>query len=171
MGDGAFSGWRDAFRNRLSWRRAVPRHLLVALLAGMGTAIAIGAMEIVADHFGKPLALIPFVTSIVLAICLPDAAPARPRALIGGHIVSSLAGYAVLAALGSSPATLAFAVGLAAAAMHLTRTMHPPAGINPLLVVHEHLGSEFLLLIVLPGALALAAFAMLWRRLTRKASG
>lgn len=171
MGDRAFSGWRDAFRNRLPWRRAVPRHVMAGLLAGLGTAIAIGAMEMVADHFGKPLALVPFVTSIVLTICLPDAAPARPRALIGGHVVSSLAGYVVLAILGSSPATLAFAVGLAATAMHLTRTMHPPAGINPLLVVHEHLGGEFLLLIVLPGALALAAFAMLWHRLIPKAEG
>lgn len=171
MSDRAFSGWRDAFRNRLPWQRAVPRNLRLAVLAGLGTTIAIGTMEFVADHFGKPLALIPFVTSIVLTICLPDAAPAQPRALIGGHIVSSLAGYVVLAAFGSSPLTLAVAVGLAAAAMHLTRTMHPPAGINPLLVVHEHLGIEFLLLIVLPGALALAAFSALWRRLTRPAEG
>lgn len=158
--------WRDAFRNRLSPRQALPRNLRLALLAGLGTAIAIGLMEFAADWFGKPLALIPFVTSIVLVLSLPKAEPAQARALIGGHLVSSLAGYAVLAAFGYSPLTLALAVGLAATAMHLTRTMHPPAGIDPLLIVHQQLGLDFLGFIVLPGALALALFAMLWRRLS-----
>lgn len=160
----------DVFRNRLSPRQALPRRLRLALLAGLGTMIAIGLMEFAAAWFGKPLALIPFVTSIVLVLCLPLAEPAQARALIGGHLVASLAGYAVLAAFGPSPLALALAVGLSATAMHLTRTMHPPAGIDPLLIVHQQLGLDFLGFIVLPGALALAAFAALWRKLSHLAA-
>src|SRR5437763_5950973 len=69
---------------------------LAGALAGLGAAIAIGAMEwfSIAGHY--PLAIIPFATSIVLVTGSPDAEPAQPRALIGGHVVSTLAGLALL---------------------------------------------------------------------------
>lgn len=159
--------WRDAFRNRLTAARAFPPRLRFAVVAGLGTMIAIGVMEFLATSLGKPLALIPFVTSIVLVLSLPEAEPAQPRALIGGHLIASLVGYAILFLLGDSPLSLALAVGLSATAMHLTRTMHPPAGIDPLLIVHQQLGLDYLGLIVIPGALLLAAFALLWRKLSR----
>jgi CBS-domain-containing membrane protein len=159
--------WRDAFRNRLSPARALPRRLRLGLLGGLGTSLAIGAMEFIANHFGKPLALIPFVTSIVLVLCLPTAEPARPRALIGGHLVASLVGYGVFWLLGDTALAVALAVGLSATAMHLTRTMHPPAGIDPLLIVHQQLGLDFLGFVVIPGALLLAGFAALWSRISR----
>jgi CBS-domain-containing membrane protein len=141
-----------------------------AVLAGAGTTIAIGTMEQAAVMAGRPLGLIPFVTSIVLVLSLPDASPAQPRALVGGHLVASLAGYAVLSVAGHSSLAIAAAVGLSAFMMHVTRTMHPPAGIDPLLIVDQQLGLDFLLLIVLPGALALALFASLWQRLGRRLS-
>ena len=161
----ATPSWRDAFRNRLSPARAIPPRLRFALMAGLGTAVAMGAMELLATRIHTPLALIPFVTSIVLVLCLPAAEPAQPKALIGGHLVASLAGYAVQLVLPDTPLVLALAVGLSATAMHLTRTMHPPAGIDPLLIVHQQLGIGYLVEVVLPGALLLAGFAMAWRRL------
>jgi CBS-domain-containing membrane protein len=48
--------------------------------------------------------------------------------------------------------------------MYLTDTFHPPAGINPLLVVSNNLPTSFLLAPVLAGALLLAAFAHAWHR-------
>jgi CBS-domain-containing membrane protein len=51
-------------------------------------------------------------------------------------------------------------VGLAVLAMYLTATFHPPAGINPLLVVSNNLPWSFLFAPVLAGALLLTAFAM-----------
>jgi CBS-domain-containing membrane protein len=54
----------------------------------------------VASHF--PLAVIPFATSIVLVIGSPDVEPAQPRALIGGHVVSTLTGLLVLKLTGPS---------------------------------------------------------------------
>jgi CBS-domain-containing membrane protein len=46
--------------------------------------------------------------------------------------------------------------------MHLTRTFHPPAGIDPLIVVLNNLSWPFLLMPVAVGACALALFAFLW---------
>ena len=58
------------------------------------------------------------------------------------------------------PWAAAVAVGLAMVAMHLTRTFHPPAGIDPLVVVRQrHVTGSFLLAPVAVGALLLGAFA------------
>jgi CBS-domain-containing membrane protein len=41
----------------------------------------------------------PFATSIVLVLGTPDAGPAQPRALVGGHLVSTRVGLPVGALL------------------------------------------------------------------------
>jgi CBS-domain-containing membrane protein len=50
------------------------------------------------------------------------------------------------------------------AAMHLTRTFHPPAGIDPLVVVINDLSWSFLIA-RLPSAQLLALFAFGWHNL------
>lgn len=140
------------------------RRLAAGAIAGLGAAIAIGGMEWLSVELHYPLAVIPFATSIVLVIGAPDAVPAQPRALIGGHLVSTVVGLMVLHAAGPHPWAAAAAVGLAVLAMFLTRTLHPPAGIDPLLVVSADLPWTFLVAPVLAGALLLTAFALAWHR-------
>jgi len=137
---------------------------LPAVLCGAGCALAIYVMEGSSALAAYPMAAIPFATSIVLVISQPQALPAQPRALIGGHLISALVGLLVLAVTGPGPIAAAAAVGLAVAAMMLTDTLHPPAGINPLLVVAGNLPWSFLVAPVLIGALMLAAFALVWHR-------
>lgn len=142
--------------------------MLPAVLCGAGCAIAIYAMESSSALTAYPMAAIPFATSIVLVISQPDARPAQPRALIGGHLVSALVGLLVLAVMGPGSLAAAFAVGLAVLAMMLTDTLHPPAGINPLLVVAGNLPWSFIVAPVLVGALMLAAFALVWHRFVQR---
>jgi CBS-domain-containing membrane protein len=56
------------------------------------------------------------------------------------------------------------AVGLTILAMDLTGTFHPPAGIDPLLVVFNNGAWSYLAVTVLAGALLLTLFAYVWRR-------
>jgi CBS-domain-containing membrane protein len=70
----------------------------------------------------------------------------------------------VLTLTGPGPVAAAIAVGLAVLAMVLSDTLHPPAGINPLLVVSGNLPWSFLVAPVLVGALMLAVFALVWHR-------
>lgn len=142
--------------------------LVAGIIAGLGAAIAIGIMEwfSVAMHF--PLAVIPFATSIVLVIGSPDAEPAQPRALIGGHLISTLVGLLLLKLTGPNAWAAAAGVGLAVLAMYLTGTFHPPAGINPLLVISNNLPWSFLFAPVFLGALMLAGFAFLWHSRGRR---
>lgn len=162
---------------RIDWRamrekalRIGMRRLLPATLCGAGCALAIYIMEESSALAAYPLVAIPFATSIVLVISQPEALPARPRALIGGHLIAALVGLLVLSVTGPGPIAAACAVGLAVLAMSLTDTLHPPAGINPLLVVSGNLPWSFLLAPVLVGALMLAVFAFVWHRLVLRNS-
>ena len=155
--------WQDVLRQ--AQRRVDLSNIAQGTAAGLGAAFAIGGMEwsSLASHY--PLVLIPFATSIVLVLGSPDAEPAQPRALVGGHLVATLVGFVVLRIAGPQAWAAAAAVGLAVLAMYLTGTFHPPAGINPLLVVSGSLPWSFLVAPVLAGALLLTAFAYLWHRL------
>jgi CBS-domain-containing membrane protein len=67
--------------------------------------------------------------------------------------------------LGPAPWVAALAVGLAMVAMHLTDTFHPPARIDPLVIVVNDLSWGFLIAPVGVGAMLLAAFAFAWHNL------
>ena len=154
--------WRRAAGNAISGNDH--RNALAGAVAGLGGALAIGGMELFSAAAHYPLAAIPFATSIVLVIGAPEAEPAQPRALVGGHLVSTIVGLVVLFIAGPHAWAAALAVGLAILAMYLTDTFHPPAGINPLLVVSNNLAWTFLFVPVLAGALLLTLFAYVWHR-------
>jgi len=160
--------WRRGLRNAIA--RNDHRNVVAGAVAGLGGAIAIGVMEVFSSVAHYPLAVIPFATSIVLVIGSPDVEPAQPRALIGGHVVSALVGLAVLKLTGPQAWAAAAAVGLSILAMYVTGTFHPPAGINPLLVVSGNLPWTFLFAPVLAGALLLTAFCYFWHRTVRRQS-
>jgi CBS-domain-containing membrane protein len=146
--------------------RMLDRPRLLAILAGAaGGAIAIGIMEAFSIESAFPLVAIPFATSIVTVLGSPNAEPAQPRALVGGHLISTVVGLLLVKLFGPASWAAALAVGLAMVAMHLTGTFHPPAGIDPLVVVINNMSWNFLIVPVGVGALLLALFAFAWHNL------
>lgn len=141
----------------------------IAIFAGAtGGAIAIAGMEAFSLGTAFPLMAIPFATSIVTVLGSPTAEPAQPRALIGGHLISTLVGLVVLKVFGPAPWAAALAVGLSMIAMHLTATFHPPAGIDPLVVVVNNMSWSFLVVPVGVGAMLLALFAFAWHNIVAR---
>jgi CBS-domain-containing membrane protein len=153
-----------------NWKRFFfDRKRFLATLAGAaGGAIAIAIMEAFSATTAFPLMAIPFATSIVTVLGSPQAEPAQPRALIGGHLVSTVVGVLVVKLCGPALWAAALAVGLAMIAMHLTDTFHPPAGIDPLVVVVNDMSWSFLVVPVGIGALMLALFAVTWHNLVAR---
>ncbi|MGE0701052.1 MAG: HPP family protein [Hyphomicrobiaceae bacterium] len=139
------------------------KQVAIVIYRAIGAGIAIGVMEMLADIAGEPLSRVPFVTSIVLAMALPDAEPAQPRAIVGGHMASSVAGLLVVWWLGTGELSNALAVGLATCAMLAGRMLHPPAGIDAFLIASYGLHWTWAVSPVLVGALLLSAFSYLWR--------
>ncbi len=81
-----------------------------------------------------------FGASAVLIYGAVKSPLAQPRNLIGGHVVSALIGVAFYRLLpGHLYLASPLAVATAIAAMHLTKTLHPPGGATALIAV---IGSE-----------------------------
>lgn len=100
----------------------------------------------------------------MLLFALPGSPLARPRNVIGGHLLSALVGLVVLQLMGASVLSMGLAVGLAIALMQLTGTLHPPAGGDPLVVILTGAGWSFLALPILAGTVMLVLVALAYHR-------
>jgi CBS-domain-containing membrane protein len=147
-----------------------PAHLGVRamLLGGLGGFLAIGALALLGGRLDVTLLLGSFGASCVLLFGYPDAPFAQPTNVIGGHVICTAIGLAALHWIGPQPWVLALAVGLAIAAMMATRTVHPPAGSNPVIVFLGHSGWGFFLFPVFIGAVILVLIALLYNNAVRK---
>jgi len=136
--------------------------MAVWVYRALGAAIAIAVMEVLARHFNEPLSRIPFVTSIVLTMTMPNTEAAQPYAVIGGHLLSTLAGFAALGCLGAGASASAIGVGVASLLMMAASAVHPPAGIDAFLIAQLGLPIGWAWNPVLAGSVLLAGFAKAW---------
>lgn len=147
------------------------------MFAGLGGALAIMLLGMTALLSGSALLMAPLGATAVLVFGLADSPLSGARHVIGGHALSMFIGLLCLflvstVAPGSAalPTMLAAGIGtgLAIALMLATRTVHPPAGANPLLLLFSGAGfTDAALLIALPGvfgALLLYLVAVLIRK-------
>ena len=110
----------------------------------------------------------PFGASCVLAFGVWESPLSQPRNIIGGHLISTLVGLCVYHLLGSGTVSMALGVGLATGLMMLTRTTHPPAGANPLVVIMAGSSWSFLITPVLAGAVIIVLAALFVNNLDNK---
>ena len=124
------------------------------------------AMDTLGARVGLTPMLLPFTTSIILMTVAPASRPASPRNVFFGHVLSALVGLFVVSLSREPLWPATFAVGIAVAAMQITRTLHPPAGITAFIMVATHQGWQFVLLPVAAGAFILVAYSFLFRQMT-----
>ncbi|MEW6718851.1 MAG: HPP family protein [Thermodesulfobacteriota bacterium] len=158
--------------NTQSPPRVSSREILLSWLGGIA---GIAAVAFLNDRFvagtGRLLIIASFGASAVLIFGAIKSPLAQPRNLVGGHVLSALVGVTVFKLLAPWMWLAAgVAVGTAIAAMHATRTLHPPAGATSLIAVIggpkiHALGYSYALLPVGAGALVLLAVALLFNNL------
>ncbi|WP_166242615.1 HPP family protein [Paenibacillus turpanensis] len=139
-----------------------------ALFSALGGFISIFALSFVGQWSEMLLLMAPFGASCVILYVLPESTLAQPRSVIGGHVVSTLAGLTVLGLFGSHPWSLALGVGLAILLMQLTKTTHPPAGADPLVVIASGVTWSFVFTPVLIGSVTLVLLAAAYHRFSRQ---
>lgn len=89
--------------------------------------------DLLLDTQGAVLVASSMGSTAVMLFAAPHGAMSQPWPLIGGHLVSALAGVACVHWLGSDHVmTAPLAVGLAIAAMYSLRCLHPPGGATAL---------------------------------------
>lgn len=138
-------------------------------LAWLGGCIAIASVATLTDLLSVALVLGSFGASCVLVFGYPDVPFSQPRNVVAGHAISSLVGLTFLTAFGPQWWALALSVGTAIAIMMLTRTVHPPAGSNPVIVFLTQPAWSFLLFPTLVGAVVVVIVALAYNNITREA--
>jgi CBS-domain-containing membrane protein len=156
---GKFRGQGVARPARSSWAA-------IATTSCIAGAIVAG-FAYVTTHLSHVLLLGTFAASSLLAFAYPDSPFSQPRNTVVGHLLGTATGLACLHFLGPDWWSAGLAVGLTIALMKATRTVHPPASSNPLIVFAFKPGWAFLLFPTLTGALLIVVIALFVHNLRR----
>jgi CBS-domain-containing membrane protein len=148
--------------------RPPPQRLAVQVAATAAALLLANAALSFTDH---PWLLPSLGGSCVILFGMPRGTMAQPRSFLGGHGVATAVGLVFRmghdALGGPVELWLAVAVGVALSAMAVTRTLHSPAGANPVVVFAEGAGWGFLASPLLPGLATLFVVAWLANNLPR----
>jgi CBS-domain-containing membrane protein len=162
----------DYFRKMRGTTQSPPRVAAMEVVwSWIGAVIGIALVGLMharlVDQTGQALLIGSFGATAVLVYGAVRSPLAQPRNVLGGHVLSALIGVCAQQALGQIPwLAAAVAVATAIAAMHLTRTLHPPGGATALIAVIggdsvHSLGYMYAFMPAGLGALVLLAVALL----------
>lgn len=137
-------------------------NILKAISAGAFSAITLSALVFLdsLDDYGIWL-MAPFGATAVLVFGVPSSPLARPKNVIVGHFLTALIGVIFTSFIGVDPLSIAIATGLAISVMMLTKTVHPAAGANPILIMVTGQSWTFLFMPVLVGTVFIVLCGLL----------
>jgi CBS-domain-containing membrane protein len=146
-------------------------------LSWVGAFLGIACVAYIHFHFFNDTVLVmiigSFGASAVLIYGAIKSPLAQPRNLIGGHVISALVGVAAFKLFHGNP-SLAAAIGVATAvaAMHATKTLHPPGGATALIAVIggdqiHALGFTYALIPAGTGALIMLLVALVFNNIPK----
>ncbi|MNP41754.1 HPP family protein [compost metagenome] len=160
----------SAFFGKMKGKDRTPLKVLPtnALIGAVGGFISIAILAFLTEFTVEAWIMAPFGASCVLAFGVWDAPLSQPRNIIGGHLISTFVGLVMYHLFGQGILVMAAAVGLAIGLMMLTKTTHPPAGANPLVVIMAGSGWSFLFAPVLIGAVVIILVALLVNNMDKK---
>ena len=104
----------------------------------------------------------PFGASLVLVMAVHDSPLAKPRNVFFGHILSASSGVLMYYFFGETSLSIALGLALAIMVMQLTKTIHPPAGANPIIAILGAKSFEFVIMPVAVGASFIVIFALIY---------
>ena len=139
------------------------------IISAFGGFLCVSALAYLNSFDASNLWLIPpFGASMVLVMSVHESPLAHPRNILFGHILSALSGVFVVFILEPSTLSVGLAAGLAIFLMMATKTVHPPAGANPIIVVLGAKGIDFVLMPVAVGASFIILFAIIYNKLLKR---
>ncbi|MGB5855952.1 MAG: HPP family protein [Oceanisphaera sp.] len=129
---------------------------LLAVIAGFGAFIAIGLLSLTETNFNDiVLIMAPFGATTVLVFGVPDSPLAQAKNVIFGHLITAFIGILFYIYVDVTPLTIALATGLGVTSMLVSKTTHPPAGANPILIMLSGQSWLFLVTPVLIGSIVI----------------
>ncbi len=138
------------------------------IFAWVGSFIAISTVATLTNITKYPLVLGSFGASCVLLFGFPKSPFSQPRNVVLGHFISSLIGLLFFHLVSQEWWGLGLSLATAVATMIATRTVHPPAGSNPVIVYLTGAKWNFLFTPTLIGAIILVIVALFYINIDKK---
>ena len=111
-----------------------------SLISAVGVFLAVSVICLMAFSFQYPMVIGPLGASCVLAFVAHKGPLSQPRQIIGGHILSTIAGLSIWSIFGKSLFILTITLVVVLLLCHFTNTMHPPAAASALVAVNFETG-------------------------------
>ena len=138
-------------------------------ISAVGAFLCISVLAYLNSFDESNLWLIPpFGASMVLVMAVHESPLAHPKNVLFGHIISAFSGVFVYSILGFSFLSVGLGVGLAIFLMMTTKTIHPPAGANPIIAILGAKGIDFIIIPVAAGAFFIVLFAIIYNKLLKR---
>lgn len=137
-------------------------------LACLFTFVTILGLAFAADVTQLKLLIPPFGASAVMIFVFPEGPFSKTQSLVGGHLLTSGIGIVFYYLFPDSTMALSLAVSMGLLGMILTKTLHPAAGGNPILIYLLKAGPGFLVAPILISTLFLALMAWIYRQLLQR---
>lgn len=138
--------------------------LLRLLWVLLGASVAI-SLALWATNVFSPLMLASLGGTALFLFVMTSAPAAQPRAVFGAHLISALIGIVAYRLFGDAFWVYILALVVTIAVLLLLRCVHPPAGANPLIMIHGHADFIHLGISVLSGVSIIFVVAFIWSRL------
>ncbi|MFW2585737.1 HPP family protein [Aliarcobacter butzleri] len=135
------------------------------LFAFVGSFIAIIIIGYLTKNYNNLLVMGSFGASCVLLFGFPKSPFSQPRNVVFGHFLSSLTGLFFLHFVGNDYISMALALATAIALMMTTKTVHPPAGSNPLIIFLLGANWDYLIFPTLIGSVVLVIVSLFYNNL------
>ena len=139
------------------------------IISALGAFLCMSLIAFINSYDDFNIWLIPpFGATMVLVKAVHESPLAQPKNIFFGHILSALSGVLIYFFLGMSFLSIGLAVAISVWAMMITKTIHPPAGANPIIAILGGKGISFILLPVAIGALIIIVFAMIYNKILKR---
>lgn len=139
------------------------------IISALGAFLCISLIAFINSYDDFNIWLIPpFGATMVLVMAVHESPLAQPKNIFFGHILSALSGVLIYFFLGMSFLSIGLAVAISVWAMMITKTIHPPAGANPIIAILGGKGISFILLPVATGALIIIVFAIIYNKILKR---
>ena len=136
--------------------------------AFIGAFIAIAIVAYLTDSYHNIFIMGSFGATCVLLFGFSDSPFSQPRNIFFGHVLATFIGLFFFHIIADTWWSLALALSSTVAIMLLTRTVHPPAGSNPVIVFIMGSSWDFLLFPTALGAIVLIVIGVFYNNLHKK---
>ena len=139
------------------------------IISAFGAFLCISVLAYLNSFDESNLWLIPpFGASMVLVMAVHESPLAHPKNVFFGHILSAFSGVIVFSFMGFSSISVGLGVALAIFLMIITKTIHPPAGANPIIAILGAKEIGFIIMPVAAGASFIVIFAIIYNKLLKR---